>query len=54
VTQPEIKTRYRALVKECHPDLVTANGNDQEIKQAALRFCELQEAYEALCESLTT
>jgi curved DNA-binding protein CbpA len=41
-------------VKECHPDLVTARGDDQAIKTAALRFCELQEAYEALCDSLTT
>lgn len=53
-TPPEIKARYRALVKECHPDLVTAKGDDQAIKTAALRFCELQEGYEALCDSLTT
>ena len=53
-TPPEVKARYRALVKECHPDLVTAKGDDQEIKAAALRFCELQEAYEAVCQSLTT
>ena len=50
----EIKSRYRALVKGCHPDLVTAKGDDHAIKTAALRFCELQEAYEALSESLTT
>ena len=53
-TPSDIKARYRASVKECHPDLVTARGDDQAIKTAALRFCELQEAYEALCDSLTT
>jgi hypothetical protein len=47
-TPSEIKSRYRTLVKECHPDLVTAKGDDREITAAALRFCELQEAYETL------
>ena len=46
----DIKTRYRALVKECHPDLVAAKGSEQQIKAAALRFCELQEAYEYLSQ----
>lgn len=53
-TPTEIKSRYRSLVKECHPDLVAAKGDDQAMKTAALRFCELQEAYETLCDSLTT
>jgi hypothetical protein len=44
----EIKTRYRALVKECHPDLVAAKGTEAQIQAAALRFCELREAYESL------
>lgn len=49
-TANEIKTRYRALVKECHPDLVAARGSEAEIKAAAVRFCELQEAYECLSQ----
>jgi len=46
----EIKTRYRALVKECHPDLVAAKGTEAQIQAAALRFCELREAYESLSQ----
>jgi len=46
----EIKNRYRALVKECHPDLVSAKGTEQEVKAAAIRFCELREAYEFLSQ----
>jgi hypothetical protein len=46
----EIKARYRALVKECHPDLVAAKGTESEIQAAALRFCELREAYESLSQ----
>lgn len=49
-TAAEIKTRYRSLVKECHPDLVQAKGDDTSIRAAALRFCELQEAYEQLSQ----
>lgn len=44
----EIKVQYRTLVKQCHPDLVTSKGDDQALRAAALRFCELQEAYELL------
>jgi hypothetical protein len=47
-TAVEIKTRYRSLVRECHPDLVQAKGDESSIKAAALRFCDLQEAYEEL------
>jgi hypothetical protein len=50
----EVKARYRSLVKECHPDLVAATGDDHAIKSAALRFCELQEAYESISQSLTS
>ncbi len=53
-TPSEIKSRYRSSVKACHPDLVMAKGDDQAIKNAAMRFCELQEAYEALSESITS
>lgn len=49
-SQVQIKTRYRALVKECHPDLVAAKGTEAEIQAAALRFCELREAYESLSQ----
>ena len=49
-TAAEIKTRYRALVKECHPDLVAAKGTEAQIQAAALRFCELREAYEFLSQ----
>lgn len=49
-TSVEIKTRYRALVKECHPDLVAARGTEAEIQAAALRFCALREAYEFLSQ----
>ena len=47
-TAADIKARYRSLVKQCHPDLVQAKGDEAAIKSAALRFCELQEAYEQL------
>jgi hypothetical protein len=49
-TADEIKTRYRSLVKQCHPDLVQAKGDNSALKAAALRFCELQEAYEHLSQ----
>jgi hypothetical protein len=49
-TAAEIKAHYRSLVKECHPDLVQAKGDEGSIKAAALRFCELQEAYEQLSQ----
>ena len=41
-TDLEIKSSYRSLAKECHPD---RNAGD---KQAEQRFKELNEAYEAL------
>jgi hypothetical protein len=53
-TPSEIKARHRSLVKECHPDLIAARSDEQAITTAALRFCELQEAYEVLSAPLTT
>jgi hypothetical protein len=44
----EIRLQYRSMVKQCHPDLVAASGSEEAIKTAALRFCEVQEAYEYL------
>lgn len=53
-TPAEVKSTYRALVKGCHPDLVAAKGDDGAIRAAALRFCEIQEAHDALSESLSS
>src|SRR6476661_4931707 len=41
-SEQEIKSAYRQLAKECHPD---RNAGD---KEAERRFKELNEAYEAL------
>lgn len=45
----EIKTRYRRLVQDYHPDKITAKGLPEEFSQfAAKKFHEIQEAYEAV------
>ncbi len=47
-TAEDIKNRHRALVRKYHPDLVMSQGSDEAIKESALRFCEIQQAYESL------
>lgn len=45
----EIKGRYRALVKEFHPDRIAAKGLPDEFTEfAESKFREIQEAYEAV------
>jgi DnaJ like chaperone protein len=46
-TDDEIKTNYRKLVKEYHPDMLTSKGMPEEFIEASSRkFQEIQEAYE--------
>ena len=50
-TTDEIKIAHRTLVKKFHPDLVEGRETSEEkIKEAALKFCEVQAAYEALMD----
>ena len=45
----EIKHRYRALVKEFHPDRIASKGLPEEFTDfAEKKFREIQEAYEAI------
>ncbi|MCP4716380.1 MAG: DnaJ domain-containing protein [Deltaproteobacteria bacterium] len=45
----EIKTNYRKLVKDFHPDTIIAKGLPEEFTNfASTRFREIQEAYEHL------
>ena len=45
----EIKKKYRRLVKENHPDIVTGQGADQSIIDAATaKLQEINEAYELI------
>jgi len=45
----EIRTAYRKLVREFHPDTVTSKGLPEEfVKFATRRFREIQEAYEEI------
>ena len=45
----EIKSRYRTLVKEFHPDRIAAKGLPDEFTDfAESKFREIQEAYEAV------
>ena len=41
--QDEIRTAYRALVKQCHPDMIQ---DPEEKKQAQARMVQLNLAYE--------
>ncbi len=46
-----IKESYRKLVKLYHPDILQSGaGSDRELKEAIARFCQIQEAYEILCD----
>lgn len=47
-TPKEIKNKYRSLVKLYHPDLIMSQGSEENIKAAALQFCEVRDAYEFL------
>ena len=46
--QREIRTVYRRLVKECHPDMLSATATDDQRRASTQRFCQLREAYELL------
>ena len=47
-----IKSRYRQLVREYHPDKIAAKGLPEEFtKLATDKFREIQEAYEAVKEA---
>ena len=48
-TDAEIKSSYRKLVAENHPDKIIAKGlPDEFVKFAQTRFHEIQEAYEEI------
>jgi len=48
-TDDEIKSKYRSLVKEYHPDKIASKGLPEEfIKLAEEKFREIQEAFEAI------
>ncbi|MCB0330788.1 MAG: DnaJ domain-containing protein [Bdellovibrionales bacterium] len=50
----EVKKRYRELVKETHPDILSAKGVSEELMAAAKeRFIKIQEAYEALSSTIS-
>ena len=48
-TDAEIKKKYRALVKENHPDIITGKGAKQSIiDEATIKLQEINEAYELI------
>jgi DnaJ like chaperone protein len=48
-TNEEIKSNYKKLVKEFHPDVIVSKGLPQEfIEFASKRFREIQESYEKI------
>jgi len=48
-TNEEIKSNYKKLVKEFHPDVIVSKGLPQEfIEFASNRFREIQESYEKI------
>ena len=45
----EIKTRWRALAKENHPDVLTAKGMPKEaVKLAEIRMAAINQAWEQI------
>ncbi len=47
----EIKSTYRKLIKEFHPDTVSQKGAGEQFKEyAKKRFQEIQDAYEQICK----
>ena len=51
-TDKELKSKYRALVKEFHPDLAIAKGLPEEmISVANTKFAKINDSYEVLSES---
>lgn len=46
----EIKTAYRSLVKQCHPDMLSPNLSNEEKELYLARFRHIQEAYDCLME----
>lgn len=46
-TDAEVKKAYRKMAMECHPDHMD-NTNEELCEQANKRFCEVNEAYEAV------
>ncbi len=50
----EIKSTYRALVKRLHPDVLSSTSSDAALREAVQKFCEIQEAYEALSGEAAT
>jgi DnaJ-class molecular chaperone len=48
----EIRNLRRALVKECHSDRLPPEASRECVESANTRFREIQEAYEAVMESL--
>ena len=49
-TQDEIKSAYRKLAKQWHPD-VYANDTEEKKKQAKEKFQEIQHAYSVLSDA---
>ena len=48
-TDQEIKTNYKKLVKDFHPDTIVSKGLPEEFTEfASKKFREIQEAYEAI------
>lgn len=45
-----IKTAYRSLVKQCHPDMLSPNLSEEEKELSLARFRHIQEAYDFLME----
>merc|ERR1711967_203694 len=49
-TPKEIKSAYRKLAKEYHPDKLPADATEEERKEAADQFARIAQAYEILSD----